>query len=70
MPQLSMLYEEVVNSLGLSGLTVELVPLHSLSFWCLIIELLLKEEDLNNGRREIWEAQRSKGMPVWKDRGS
>lgn len=66
----SILYEEVVNSLGPSGLTVELVPLHSSSFWCLIIEELLKKEDLNNGRREVWEAQWSKGTPVWRDRGS
>lgn len=55
---LSMLYEKMVNTLGPSGLTVErVVPLHSLSFGCFIIEVLLRKEDLNYGGREVWEAQ-------------
>lgn len=67
---LSMLHEEMVDTVCSTGLTAELVHLHTLSSRCLIIEALLKKEGLNYGGREVWEAQRRKGMPVWKYRGS
>lgn len=46
-----------------------LLALHSLCFRCSIIEVL-KKEALNNERKEVWEAQWSKGMAVWIDWGS
>lgn len=51
-----MLHEEMVNTLGPSGLTIELVPLHSLS---LILNYCSAAESggLNNEEREVREAQ-------------
>lgn len=64
---LSMLHEEMVNTVCSSGCAVELVHLHTLSSLSLIIQELLKEEGLNYGRREVWEAEKEKrGMAVWK----
>lgn len=64
-----MLHEEMVDTVCSSGSAAQLVHLHTFSSRCLIIEALLKKEDLNYGGREVWEAQRRKGMPVWKHEG-
>lgn len=63
-----MLYEEMVNTRHPSD--SELVSLQPVSLGCLIIEVLLKKQELNDGGGEVCEAWRSKGVPLLKDRGS